>query len=372
MTDATTLFLAGDVMLGRGVDQIQAAPGDPVLFESHAASALSYVALAERRRGAIRRAVAPDYVWGALLPELARRRPDLRLVNLETAVTRASAADPKGINYRMNPANRAVLTAAGIDLCVLANNHVLDWGLAGLVETLDTLDACGIAAAGAGIDAERAAAPAVLPLVGGRRALVIAFALPSSGVPADWAAGHARPGVYLVQDRDRAVADIAAQVRALSRPGDVVVASIHWGGNWGYAVPAEDRALAHALIDAAGVHVVHGHSSHHPKGVERHGAGLILYGCGDLINDYEGIEGREAYRGDLVLAYFVTLHDDRVHDLAMPAFRLSGFCLVRASEAERHWLAGRLSAAGGEWGARLRIDDADCLRLAPPHSAARR
>jgi len=187
------LFLGGDVMTGRGIDQILPAPCDPALDEPWVKSALDYVALAERSSGPIPRAVDPAYVWGDALAELERRQPDARIVNLETAVTLSNERAPKGINYRMSPANAACLTAARIDCCVLANNHVLDWGAAGLEETLAVLQRAGIRTAGAGRDAEGAAAPATLELQEGRRLLVYAFGMKSAGVPPGWAAAPARP-----------------------------------------------------------------------------------------------------------------------------------------------------------------------------------
>ena len=105
----------------------------------------------------------------------------------------------------------------------------------------------------------------------------------------------------------RTVAQIADRVRAVKRPGDLALASIHWGGNWGYQIPAAEREFAHALIDRAGVDLIHGHSSHHPKAIEIYRDKLILYGCGDFLNDYEGIAGYEQYRGDLVLMYLPRL-----------------------------------------------------------------
>ena len=123
------------------------------------------------------------YVWGDALDAVGKRRPDAWIVNLETAVTRADDTWPKGINYRMNPDNLPCLVVAGVDCCVLANNHVLDWGLDGLIETLEVLERVGIKTTGAGRNLEEAAAPAILQLPGERRALVYAFACPSSGVP---------------------------------------------------------------------------------------------------------------------------------------------------------------------------------------------
>jgi hypothetical protein len=86
-----------------------------------------------------------------------------------------------------------------------------------------------------------------------------------------------------------------------------VVVSVHWGSNWGYAVAPEQVRFAHRLI-GGGVDLIHGHSSHHPGPVEVFGGKLVLYGCGDCINDYEGITGHERYRGDLRLLYFASLH----------------------------------------------------------------
>ena len=145
-----SLFLSGDVMLGRGIDQILRHPSQPQLYEPHADSALAYVHLAEEANGPIPRQVDPGYVWGDALAVLHDRKPAARIINLETAITRSSKPWPKGINYRMHPANVDCLTAAQIDCCVLANNHVLDWGQDGLLETLATLRSTGIRTVGAG------------------------------------------------------------------------------------------------------------------------------------------------------------------------------------------------------------------------------
>ena len=86
---------------------------------------------------------------------------------------------------------------------------------------------------------------------------------------------------------------LAERILATRGPGDLVVVSIHWGSNWGYHVPEEQRAFAHALVDANACDVLHGHSSHHPRAFEVYQERLILYGCGDFITDYEGISGWE-------------------------------------------------------------------------------
>jgi poly-gamma-glutamate synthesis protein (capsule biosynthesis protein) len=179
-----TLALCGDVMTGRGIDQILPHPAPPHLYEPVVTDAREYVELAEAANGPVPRPVDWRYVWGEALAELDRVQPAARIANLETAVTLSEAAAPKGITYRMNPANAPVLTAFGLDVATLANNHVLDWGERGLTDTLDTLDAAGIARCGAGRDSAEAATPAVTPRADGGRVLVFACAHGSSGVPA--------------------------------------------------------------------------------------------------------------------------------------------------------------------------------------------
>ena len=84
------LFLCGDVMTGRGIDQVLAHPCDPKLHEDYVASANDYVGLAEQANGPIPRHAEPSYVWGAALDELKRMQPDARIINLETAITAAT------------------------------------------------------------------------------------------------------------------------------------------------------------------------------------------------------------------------------------------------------------------------------------------
>ncbi len=343
--ESLRLFVCGDVMIGRGIDQILPRPCPPGLYESHATSALDYVRLAERANGKIKTPVTLDYIWGAALAEWADRRPDVRLINLETSITRSEDYAPKGINYRVSRENAACLRAAGIDCCSLANNHVLDWSTQGLRDTLSALRHMHIASAGAGHTQQEARAPAILPVAGKGRVRVSAVALPTSGVPEAWAAGPNTPGVHFMPDlSSQSLAQLVDAMGADRRVDDVAVVSIHWGGNWGYEVPAQQRDFARRLIDQAGVSIVHGHSSHHPKAIEIYKNRVIFHGCGDFMNDYEGIGGQERYRSDLVLMYFidVDVHGGDVLGLNLVPLRLVRFRLERPSREDTEWLLNRL------------------------------
>jgi len=370
---AIKLFLAGDVMTGRGIDQIMASPGDAALHEAYAQDALDYVKFAERRNGPVPRPVDARYIWGDMLAVLAHFGPDARIVNLETAVTCSEDWLPKGINYRMHPANSGCLTAAAIDCCVLANNHVLDWGAAGLTETLATLQGIGVHTAGAGSNRRAAEAPAVLPLAGNGRLLVYSVGTGSSGIPPEWAAGENRPGLDFLADLSPgSAARLAQRILAYRRPGDLVVCSMHWGANWGYAITAEDTQFAHALIDLAAIDIFHGHSSHHPKAIEVYRDKLILYGCGDLINDYEGIRGHEEFRSELGLMYLPTLQagTGRLLRLELVALRRQRLQARHASATDTQWLRAMLDREGRRFGTRAKLSRDGCIEVEWPQHGA--
>lgn len=358
MGTTLTLLLCGDVMLGRGIDQLLPHPGDPTLCEPYVRDAAEYVALAERVSGPIPRPVDDAWPWGDALAEIERSRPAAFVLNLETSVTRSGDVAPgKEIHYRMSPDNLGCLAAVRPDVCVLANNHVGDFGVLGLEETLGRLAALDLAVAGAGLDPPAAEAPAVVEGHGGPPVAVIGCAHASSGVPAGWAAGPGRPGVALLPDlSDDTAARLAGTIAREKALGRIVVVSVHWGSNWGYDVPAAQVRFAHRLVDA-GADVVHGHSSHHPRPLEVYRDRLVLHGCGDFVNDYEGIGGMEQYRGDLRLLHRAHLAaDGTLTDLELVPFRSRRLPLERASAEDTAWLAEVLDRESRRFGVRLRRD----------------
>jgi poly-gamma-glutamate capsule biosynthesis protein CapA/YwtB (metallophosphatase superfamily) len=388
MDQPLCLFVCGDVMTGRGIDQILPHPCPPHLFEPYVHDARDYLQLAETAHGPIPYPVAYKYIWGEALAELDRAGTDARIINLETSVTTRNDYWPgKTVHYRMHPANIGCLTAAGIDCCTLANNHVLDWGYEGLAETLATLDEAGIRHAGAGNNLEQAQAPAILhpcpmtqatghepritdhgPRATDQHILVFAFGSITSGIPQEWAAGPRQPGVNLLEDLSESAAQrLAAQMRAAKGPDDMVVASIHWGGNWGYGIPDAQLRFAHRLIDE-GIDLVHGHSSHHTKALEIYRGRPILYGCGDFLTDYEGIGGYEAFRGDLALMYLIQLAPSSAEltELRLVPLQVRHFQLRRASAADVQWLHQMLNRQSAPFGAQVSLNPDHSLTVHVP------
>lgn len=360
------LFLAGDVMTGRGIDQAFEQSVDPRLYEPFVRDANEYVELAESENGPVDRPLEPAEIWGEALEVLERSRPHLRVVNLETAITdRGEPWPDKAIHYRMHPANTASLNTARLDCCVLANNHLLDWGHTGLADTLRALDEYGIRHCGAGPNLKAAQRPAALDLPE-RRLLVFACGHASSGIPADWAAGPDRPGVWRLPDLSAESAEQVGEVVSEFRgEGDRVMVSVHIGDNWGYAVDEAQRRFARELVDIAGADIVHGHSSHHPRPVAVHDERLILHGCGDLINDYEGIGGHARFRPELVALYFADIDPDdgRLLGLELVPMRIRRFRLERVEAEAVRWMAATLNDVALPGGPRLEVTNAGTLAL---------
>jgi poly-gamma-glutamate capsule biosynthesis protein CapA/YwtB (metallophosphatase superfamily) len=246
----TTLALTGDVMLGRGVNETLDAS-------------------------------RPEEPWGDALPLL--HAADLRVINLECAITthrRPWTRTRKVFHFRADPVAVEVLRAARIDACSLANNHTLDFEEAGLLDTLDHLQAAGVRYAGAGRDPEEAARPVLLD--GG----VGLVAFTDNEPP--FAAGPGKPGTnYLpVSTEPGVLRRVEEAIGAAREAGaETVVFSNHWGPNMVRRPPEAFRRFARAVIDL-GADVYYGHSAHVFQGVEVYRGRPILYDAGDFIDDY--------------------------------------------------------------------------------------
>lgn len=189
---------------------------------------------------------------------------------------------------------------------------------------------------------------------------------PDSGIPKKWAANGGLPGVHLLTYWDKNETEaIKQQVRQVKKMNNVVILSIHWGGNWGYSISGRQQEFARQLIDEAGVDIIFGHSSHHPLGLEVYKGKLIIYGAGDFINDYEGISGHEEYRGELTCMYFpqINTSSGRLKSLKLVPMEIKNFRLNHASEKDAKWLQKTLNREGKKMGTSVRKERDNILCL---------
>jgi poly-gamma-glutamate capsule biosynthesis protein CapA/YwtB (metallophosphatase superfamily) len=306
------LALAGDTMLGRKVaEAMQSRPPQSL--------------------------VAPEIADAA-------NEADLFVLNLECCISDRGGRWPtlgKPFFFRAPPQAVELLTHLGVDCVTLANNHALDYGEEALLDTLDLLDAAGIAHVGAGADVEGARTPAVLAHDGFRLG-VVGF----SDHPADFAA-HERPGIAYVDLRDGLPAWVGETIARLDT--DSVLVSPHWGPNMAPAPLPFVRTAAQELVDA-GATLVAGHSAHVFQGIEGH----VLYDLGDFLDDY-AVD--ELLRNDLGLFFLVTFDAQAPTRLEALPLKLD-YCYTRvATGSEAAWIARRFREACAAFGTAVEEED---------------
>lgn len=317
MPNTARLAFLGDLMLGRGTSD------------------------------ALRRQ-SPEWFWGDVLPML--RGCDAVLANLESPLTAAGERwwkTWKFFHFRADPAAARILQAGNVRFVCLANNHMLDYGAAGLLDTLATLDCAGIVHAGAGRDLAEATSGRLLEAGGLRLGLLAA----TDGMP-EFAAGAARPGTNHVAFRDDGpgldwVETQAAILRAAGAA--LVVLSLHWGPNMRRRPSDRFRRFAHGAI-ARGVDIIHGHSAHVVQAVERHGRGLILYDTGNFIDDYWKFPFRRTVTS---FVFTLDLEGGRPRALRLAPVRLHPWPVSLAQGEARRAIIGNMVGLSAALGTRL-------------------
>jgi poly-gamma-glutamate synthesis protein (capsule biosynthesis protein) len=306
-----------------------------------------------------------DYPLGAIAPLL--READLTIANLECAISEPGErwhGEPKAYYFRAPPSAGQALPDAGVKLLSLANNHILDYDVQGLLETVRILDAHGIAHAGAGTDLAAATAPAIVELRGVR--IGMAAFCDHQG---DFAAADDHPGMAWLGMHDEAAAiDAFARALAPLRAAGVrwPILSLHWGPNMVSEPSPQQRRLARAAIDI-GWKIVFGHSAHVFQGVELYEGCPILYAAGDLVDDY-AVD--PAFRNDHQLLFALELGEDAVERVVMHPLFIRRCRVFPANSAQRAWIIERMQGLCAGLGTGTVID-ADTLvirpRMARPH-----
>ena len=320
------LLLGGDVMLGRGVAQVLETLGPGYPLE----------ALSKLTAGA-----------------------DLFFVNLECALSARQqrfTGATKAFYFRADPEAVRALNAVGVDLVVLANNHVLDADVAGLVDTLAILAQQGIASVGAGADLAAASEVRVVECRGWRLGV-----LAVCDHQADFAASHDRPGIhYLDLEAAGSRRLLVERVRVEAPRFDHLVVSLHWLPNWVPSIPPVYRELAGELIDA-GARVLWGHSPHHILGTQWWPGGVALYSTGDLIDDY-ALDLH--FRNDRQLLYLIELGEACVGRVSAYPLRLR-FGRAEPADADvRRWIEAWLREACRALGSEV-VDSDQTFEIRP-------
>lgn len=313
-----TLAFIGDVMLGRGVNaEIATRP--------------------------------PETFWGSTLPIL--RSADAVIANLECAITQNVQRwdrTPKVFYFRADPKATDVLHAARIRCVSLANNHTLDYGEEGLLDTLKHLDAVGICRAGAGRNLDEAEAPALFDAAG-IKVGVVAF---TDNEP-PFAADQQKPGTNYIEIKtdSSTLARIEKAVKRAHNSGArIVVLSLHWGPNMVLRPPAHFREFASAAV-RLGADILYGHSAHVFQGVQVIDGSLVMYDTGDFLDDY-AVDPE--LRNDWSFIFLVEADETGPTSLRMFPVRLHYARVDLATGSEFEAICDRMCVLSSELGTDLR------------------
>lgn len=237
----------------------------------------------ERQEALIRRGRVEE-LFGSVLPAL--RGADLSIVNLECALcTRGRPIRKSGPNLKVHPDAAAALTAAGFDAACLANNHILDFGGAGLAATLDVLKRRRIGRFGAELSLAAARRPLTVRR-GGVRISMLGFAENEFTCADDRSAGAAP-------------LDPVTNIRQIARARgscDVLLVFVH-GGNEHLPFPSPRMVRTYRAFAEAGASAVIAGHPHTPQGVEVHGGVPIFYSLGNFVFDWPGETTTMWWRG---------------------------------------------------------------------------
>ena len=201
---------------------------------------------------------------------------DLTAVNLETAVTSRGTPQPKQFHFRTTQTAFTAIRAAGIDVVTLANNHVLDYGLAGLKDTLAAARTARFPYVGIGVNARAAWAPYMTTIKGHRIAIIGVSQV--AELASSWVATSGRPGEANAINTRRTL----AAVRAAKKRAGVVIVFMHWGTE-GQACPDANQLALAPRLARAGADIIIGAHAHTLQGSGWLGHTFVAYGMGNFL-----------------------------------------------------------------------------------------
>lgn len=264
------------------------------------------------------------------------RQADLSVVNLETAVTNGGSPTAKAFVFRTPASAFAALRGGGIDVASMANNHGLDYGEAGLRESLVAAKRHRFPVIGIGLDAKQAYRPFRRTINGQRIAVIGATQVLDDELISAWTAGPGKPGLASAKDVPR----LLQEVRAARKTSDTVVVFLHWGIELQQCPSTDQRTLAKQLV-AAGADVVVGGHAHRVQGAGRMGKALVGYGLGNFV--WYGTSELSTQTGVLL----VTIDGRRIISYRwMPARIVDGVPRPLTGSARRSELASWRSLRG--------------------------
>ena len=200
------------------------------------------------------------------------KQAHVAFANLEAPFTKTGVRFDKRFTFKVPPVYAIGLVEAGLDVVTLANNHMLDYGIEGLSNTLKTLDSIGVAHCGAGLDLVQARQPAILERNGHKIAFLgYSMTFPDEFWATDSSGGTCYPTIQSMKK----------SIQACDSVADFTVVTFHWGSELKNYPKQYQKDYARLAIDS-GADMVLGHHPHVLQGIELYKNRLIAYSLGNF------------------------------------------------------------------------------------------
>lgn len=216
-----------------------------------------------------------EYPFWKIKEELLKY--DFIFANMESPITkRGTPLVEKPYIFRVKPEDAVCLKDLKIDAVSISNNHLMDYNIEGMVDTIAALDRLNIRHTGGGMNLDEARRPVMLKY-GDTTIVILAYC---NRPPEEYYATDSLPGIAPL-DLNLIREDIAAYRLRNNR----IIISLHWGIEQTHVPQKEQIATAHDIIDA-GADAIIGHHPHWPQGIEIYRGRPIVYSLGNFINGY--------------------------------------------------------------------------------------
>jgi|BioPla2DNA2_1021312.scaffolds.fasta_scaffold11733_3 poly-gamma-glutamate synthesis protein (capsule biosynthesis protein) len=275
-TDSMTIFIVGDILLDRGVGE---------KIEAH----------------------GPDYPY--LKVKNILPKADIVFGNLECPITSTGIPALKKPYYlfKAHPNNSDALSNSGFTVLNLANNHTMDYGREGIMNTIAFLEKSGIKTVGAGKDKNIAHKPLYMEVSGTTIGFLSLSAFPTEGY------------VFSAKKPDVAQLDIEAladEVKSAKVNCDVLIVSFHWGTEF-ENYPTQNQKQAAYISVENGADLVIGHHPHVLQGMEYYTGTPIFYSLGNFVFD-----NQEPIGTDETIILKVVINDKSIKNLQIAPIKI--------------------------------------------------
>jgi len=201
---------------------------------------------------------------------------DVMCVNNEfTFSTRGEPMEGKAYTFRADPERVSLLKEMGVDLALLANNHVFDYGKESILDTFTTLEDAGIAYFGAGRNLDEAMKPYYVEIDGITIAFVAASRAEKNKMTPQ--ATETEPGILRCYDTEL----FLEVIKEADANADLVIACVHWGTEYSTVLEEAQLSTGKLYLDA-GADAVIGSHSHCLQGMEYYDGKPIVYSLGNF------------------------------------------------------------------------------------------